>query len=510
MKLYCEEMFKLNNQYTNEIKEANLATQKLAVQKSRLEVELQSKNDKIAELRQIEMRKGRVTRAQEEVEILLHEEIRKRLQAEKETTDLAATIERLHADHIAQIKAVEEEASTNDSQRLLVIEQEAEIAKLKLYIKDMEYDLDEQRVLTLKYERKSGSMEKELTELQQKHEYLLISEASYKEENAQLQKRVRDLLDANREVTLNYQAVKKNQDHKRSEFEALATEMEEAKTACQIAIRQRKQISTDFNAVVKQRNELLDKGKTMETNLARKEKDISELLTKVNDTINDYEQRLEKKEEQMWAMSLQITEAVEKAQVPEPLPPPKEDKRGMRFDVDPDFIDGLEKKFQAKEKILQHEIDKLRESHSVKEKQLGKLNEKINELTKEQFLPRMERLKLIEMDIKIKMEEYALAEESMETGFLCPRDVKLFHKPTTLIPCGHTYCEECVEALTEENYNVLKCQMCTVPVTSVFRNEQLECVGEQFARRKFLTLSFLDWVKQLRVTLPTEPEEALV
>lgn len=34
------------------------------------------------------------------------------------------------------------------------------------------------------------------------------------------------------------------------------------------------------------------------------------------------------------------------------------------------------------------------------------------------------------------MEEYCLGEERMETGFLCPNDLKLFSKPQTLYPCG--------------------------------------------------------------------------
>ncbi|KAI8621108.1 hypothetical protein BC830DRAFT_328958 [Chytriomyces sp. MP71] len=55
------------------------------------------------------------------------------------------------------------------------------------------------------------------------------------------------------------------------------------------------------------------------------------------------------------------------------------------------------------------------------------------------FEPRMERLKAIEKDIKGRMEEYALAEERMETGFLCPRDLQCFKIPMTLIPCGVTY-----------------------------------------------------------------------
>jgi hypothetical protein len=44
------------------------------------------------------------------------------------------------------------------------------------------------------------------------------------------------LIDANKEVTSNYQAIKKNHDLKRNEFEELSSELEEAKIACQLAI----------------------------------------------------------------------------------------------------------------------------------------------------------------------------------------------------------------------------------------------------------------------------------
>ena len=53
----------------------------------------------------------------------------------------------------------------------------------------------------------------------------------------------------------------------------------------------------------------------------------------------------------------------------------------------------------------------------------------------------MERLKLIEKDIKNRMEEYVLAEERMETGFLCPRDLQVFRMPMTLVPCGVSFVE---------------------------------------------------------------------
>jgi hypothetical protein len=44
------------------------------------------------------------------------------------------------------------------------------------------------------------------------------------------------------------------------------------------------------------------------------------------------------------------------------------------------------------------------------------LNLQVIDLTKRQFQPRMERLKLIERDVKNRMEEYILAEERMEVS----------------------------------------------------------------------------------------------
>ncbi|KAJ3220336.1 hypothetical protein HDU67_000003 [Dinochytrium kinnereticum] len=151
----------------------------------------------------------------------------------------------------------------------------------------------------------------------------------------------------------------------------------------------------------------------MENLLARKEKDISDLLTKVNDTINDYELKLERKEEQMWAMSLQMSE--------------ESQKNRNHINIDPDFINDIEKKWQgtlsfridahnitAKEKNLQTEIERITGLLKVKDESIAALSASIADLQKKQFQPRMERLKAIEKDIKSRMEEYALAEERME------------------------------------------------------------------------------------------------
>jgi len=52
---------------------------------------------------------------------------------------------------------------------------------------------------------------------------------------------------------------------------------------------------------------LLELNNELDKNLAKKNKEISELVIKLNTTIQDYEIKLEKKEEEMWALSCQIT-----------------------------------------------------------------------------------------------------------------------------------------------------------------------------------------------------------
>ncbi|KAJ3191771.1 hypothetical protein HK101_007425 [Irineochytrium annulatum] len=451
--------------------------------------ELQERNDRIAVLKRNEDSEERKDRTQEEVEKLLILETQRRLKMEAEADSLVVQL-KVSKEETENLKqSIITRGDIREKQEKIIGEQKGKIGELEDQIKNFEFDIDEMRVSVVRYHQRNDDLESQMKTISQKNEFLAQMEATFREENTALQKRLRELIEANKEVTGNYQAIKKNHDLKRSEFEELVTELEEAKNACQLAIRQKKAIQIELATVIKQRQELSDKNKAMENLLARKEKDISELLTKVNDTINDYELKLERKEEQMWAMSLQMSEA-------------ESQKNRNHINIDPDFINDIEKKWQAKEKNLQSEIERLAASLKTKDQSIEELSSTVAELQKKQFQPRMERLKAIEKDIKSRMEEYALAEERMETGFLCPRDLQCFKIPMTLIPCGHTYCKCCIDSLKEENYNVIKCQVCNVPVEHVFRNEQLESVGEQFARRKTLTVSFLEWIKMLKVYLP--------
>ena len=73
-----------------------------------------------------------------------------------------------------------------------------------------------------------------------------------------------------------------------------------------------------------------------------------------------------------------------------------------------------EKKWQSQEKSYTDEIERLVSELRGRDQRIGNMNDQIIDLQRKQFHPRMERLKIIEKDIKDRMEEYALAEERME------------------------------------------------------------------------------------------------
>ncbi|KAJ3121778.1 hypothetical protein HK098_003412 [Nowakowskiella sp. JEL0407] len=434
----------LINSLKDSVKNLNLENRSLTY-------EVHLKNDKIAKIKQLETINNRYHRTQEESEELLINESHRRIKLEFEVEKLIQK-NKLLDDKLDSVKNLLR-IKTEEAEKYEKIQgqQKNVINEQNLVIRDRDFEIDELKVGLVKQTRRTNELDS------------LIGE----------------LLEANKEVTANYQVIKKNHDLKRSEFEQLANELEEAKNACQMAIRQKKQLQIEMNAAIKQKQEIMEKNKSLEATLSRKEKDIADLLTKVNDTITDYELKLERKEEQLWAMSLQMTEETQ--------------KQKTHMNLDPDLINDIENKWKAKEKELVTEIETLNQKIRSKEQIIKSLNSNVSDLNTKQFQPRMERLKTIEKDIKSRMEEYALAEERMETGFLCPRDLKFLKSPMTLIPCGHTYCKDCVEEIKEENYNKLKCLVCDESVKNVFKNQQIELIAEQFLRRKTLTLSFLEW-----------------
>ncbi|KAJ8323488.1 hypothetical protein QVD99_006964 [Batrachochytrium dendrobatidis] len=502
LKQYCDRMHELNQMHVRDYHQAQQQIMRLTTEKENIIAEILDKNDKIARLRQQDISDHRYARSQEEAERLLLEETRKRIDTEKECQSIKKELTDCRDQYEAYQKSVVSEETQQELRKQRICEQDITIGNLEQHNIQLSYKINELKVESIKHERKIDDLEKNLLNANQQNAHLTQSEGTLKQENTQLQRRLRELIDANKEVTSNYQIVKKNHDLKRHEYEELTLELSEAKDACQFALKNKKQLQNELTATQKTKNELQERIKNVEAVLLRKEKNIADLLNKINETINEYELKLERKEEQIWAMSAQLSEETQKNHAIQQADIVKE--KSNVFTTDPDVIDDTEKKSQIKERSLLDEIDRLTKEMHIRDDNITLLREQVLDLSKKQFHPRMEKLKAIELDIKSRMEEYALAEERMETGFLCPRDLKFFKIPMTLSPCGHTFCKSCLEAIQEENYNVIKCEVCNTTATAVHRNQQIETIGEQFSRRKHLTLSFLEWIKTLRVYLPSD------
>ncbi|KAK6097787.1 hypothetical protein MT418_001878 [Batrachochytrium dendrobatidis] len=507
LKQYCDRMHELNQMHVRDYHQAQQQIMRLTTEKENIIAEILDKNDKIARLRQQDISDHRYARSQEEAERLLLEETRKRIDTEKECQSIKKELTDCRDQYEAYQKSVVSEETQQELRKQRICEQDITIGNLEQHNIQLSYKINELKVESIKHERKIDDLEKISCMIicwnaNQQNAHLTQSEGTLKQENTQLQRRLRELIDANKEVTSNYQIVKKNHDLKRHEYEELTLELSEAKDACQFALKNKKQLQNELTATQKTKNELQERIKNVEAVLLRKEKNIADLLNKINETINEYELKLERKEEQIWAMSAQLSEETQKNHAIQQADIVKE--KSNVFTTDPDVIDDTEKKSQIKERSLLDEIDRLTKEMHIRDDNITLLREQVLDLSKKQFHPRMEKLKAIELDIKSRMEEYALAEERMETGFLCPRDLKFFKIPMTLSPCGHTFCKSCLEAIQEENYNVIKCEVCNTTATAVHRNQQIETIGEQFSRRKHLTLSFLEWIKTLRVYLPSD------
>ncbi|KAG5463249.1 MAG: hypothetical protein BJ554DRAFT_693 [Olpidium bornovanus] len=278
-------------------------------------------------------------------------------------------------------------------------------------------------------------------------------------ENEGLKEKVREFAEANTEITESHQELQRQLDIRTTELEESAAQLEQTKAQYQTTLRSKKQLQADFNVVVKQKQELTEKSKVTETLVARKEKDISDLLTKVNDTIREYEAKIHAKDEEIWAMAALSEGGVPHRdyffvfarfrfpfkregrpagrvsaagrQITDDALRPETEKQKQGNAIDPGMLQDMEKQFSQKEKGLVGEIEHLNKMLSgalervsgcdsfpahadvSRASVLSAQNEKLKAY---QFEPRMERLKMIEKDVRTKMEEYSVAEETLEVG----------------------------------------------------------------------------------------------
>ncbi|KAL7749642.1 hypothetical protein RI367_004868 [Sorochytrium milnesiophthora] len=428
----------------------------------------------------------------DEIEALLKHEIVLRQSLEQEAVELKRTIKTLQTTCREHEQSVLEHEKVIQKQAEVIGSHGHDVSSLYKQISALEFDRDELKVTVIKMERKSATFAGIEEQLRAEIAVLQKSETGLREENGQLKQQMINLVKSTEELAKSHDSLKIIVEERKGQIDQLTGEIEESRRLYAIVTQEKKKLQTELTAVQKEKTQLLERNKNLDNILAKKDRDVSELLSKVNETIKEYEAKLEKKEEQMFAMSERMAE--ESAA-----------QRMAAENADQEVIKEIEQKYKVKEQQCMSEIEHLKNTISQRDTTILENANKITDLEARQFGPRMERLQAIETDFKNRIEEYLLAEESLETGLLCPKCLKFMVRPYTLSPCGHTYCKACVELLRSQNYETLCCQECPdTTITAMFSNEQLDSVSEKFRERKSLMISMLGWITKLKEYLPAD------
>jgi DNA repair exonuclease SbcCD ATPase subunit len=275
-----------------------------------LNEDLKMKMNQITDMRIRLTNENRMSRSQNETERLLHHETKLRIQMQEKVARLLQDVEKLEKEYREYKENMTLELQKVQNTDETVLELRSVLKKREDDLKDRAFEIDQLKVEIIRYQRINDTLSKENHDLSQKNEMLTESSTVLLQENAQLQKRIRELIDANKDVTSNYQIVKKNFDIKKQEADELALEVDDAKNACQLALKQKKTLQTDLDSTRKLKQEYEEKYKIeLETNL-KKEKTIQELQRRFEDVVQDFEGQLQRKEEQIWSMNTQLKEGM--------------------------------------------------------------------------------------------------------------------------------------------------------------------------------------------------------
>ncbi|RKO96504.1 hypothetical protein CXG81DRAFT_26191 [Caulochytrium protostelioides] len=501
LRKYCETVLQLMAHRQREHTETLQQGQALAQELHELRIQVAVGKDAQANLKLLEQQREQEQCRHADMAMQLKTEKTKRRQAEVVCERLGQELQRVTEAYSAYQQTVTTDQSLQAELKARVDQQQAALMQARAKREDDELELDSLRVSKMQLERIQADREKQCVALTETNAALTASETATREKNAALQTRLRQCLEANADLTIKYTQQKKEYDAMKIGWEEQRNELEETRHVCHLAIRQRKQMQAELQAATLARSELQQKADMLEITNRKKERDLSDLVVKVNETIGSYEQKLEKKEEQIWVINMQLQEAKEMSE---------RATRAHGVVSAKDGADGeteVERRFQSKERGFQNEIRKLTNTIKQQEEQIAAHIKTVEHLTARQHYPRMERLKKLEQDLHNRLERYIMADVQATVRLTCPRDLMLLHKPTTLVPCGHTFCHDCVHVMQEENFSKLQCQECGTVATATIRNEALEAFAESFNKRKEETTLILDWMKDLESVLLTDSRD---
>jgi len=135
-------------------------------------------------------------------------------------------------------------------------------------------------------------------------------------------------------------------------------------------------------------------------------------------------------------------------------------------------------KEECKERLSETEKD-MKEKQTLSHETLRALQEKYDQLVDAGSGLDKKKLK----DALAKMSN---AQEAMEGVLTCMNCMDVYQTPMTYIPCGHTFCKECVESSKARNGGDYCCDECgtSKPVKSVTPNALIDEVAGKFTYQK--------------------------
>jgi chromosome segregation ATPase len=447
-----------------------------------LENDIRKKNDEIATFRYIYRKDKYSKRTLTEIEEMVQVEVNKRKYLEHKIEELKKQIKGANKEiknYTERYAGIEDKRSELED---IISQQKKDNYQLESTIKDQHFEIDELKVSVIQLKRTIDEQSQTIDETKILNQNLINKQVILTEENTKLKSKLSDTLEANQEMIDNYHLIKDQDQVNKVYYSQIIKNFESTSVALATANKSYKLLKKEADELKKDKEQLEIINTDLDKSVAKKNKEISDLVMKLNSTIQDYEMKLEKKEEEMWALSCQMTNS-------EMNKSPSTPSDKVMYD--------MESKWKDKDKVLNEEIQSLTEKILEKDNRITELTREIHRLNQKQFNSRLKNLKTTEQKMTEKINEYILTEEKIEVMFICPRCLSILKKPVTLSPCGHTYCKECMETLREENYNLLYCQECSVTVKDFFDNKILNKICSEFSKRHEITKALMLSISEL-------------
>ena len=159
------------------------------------------------------------------------------------------------------------------------------------------------------------------------------------------------------------------------------------------------------------------------------------------------------------------------------------DKENLKANSE-DYMQELKKKVAAAERLCSEESNAkklVQRELDIMKAELEKVEE---QLLNTQYDERMKDLLKKEASLKDSVQKLILAEEAVEPSLTCLHCMEIFADAVTMVPCGHSYCHSCLEALL--GGGDVFCSECgpDTEVTVQFRNDTLDHLCSKHAYKR--------------------------